>query len=130
MRGLINELRPIDLGNQSLDQAIRIHAASFQRAAGLQVATTLTGDIRGLPPPIQHNMNRVLQEALSNVMRQARRASRVSIELAVEGCQAELRVADDGRGFAAPEAGREQMGSLGLISIREPRRSHGGIPDN
>jgi signal transduction histidine kinase len=125
MRGLINELRPIDLGNQSLDQAIRIHAASLQRAAGLQVTTTLNGDIRGLPPLIQHNMNRVLQEALSNVMRHAR-ASHALIELSVDGCHALLRVADDGRGFAAPDVSREQMGSLGLISMRERVEAMGG----
>ncbi len=125
MRGLINELRPIDLGSETLAQAIRVHASSLQRATGLKVKPAIQGDIGRLSPHVQHNMNRVLQEALSNVMRHAR-AHEVAICLSVDGGTAELRVSDDGLGFAAPVAGSEHMGSLGLISMRERAEAMGG----
>lgn len=125
MRGLINELRPIDLQNEGLDQAIRFHAASLQRATGLQVQTRIDGNVSRLSSLVQHNMNRIMQEALSNVMRHAR-ASSICIELVVGVSQAELRVTDDGRGFASAVTDAEQMGSLGLISMRERAEAMGG----
>ncbi len=111
MRGLINELRPIDLGSETLAQAIRVHASSLQRQRP-QSQPAIQGDIGRLSPHVQHNMNRVLQEALSNVMRHAR-AHEVAICLSVDGGTAELRVSDDGLGFAAPVEGSEHMGLWG-----------------
>lgn len=125
MRGLINELRPIDLGAEGLDQAIRVHAASVQRATGLRVTTRIEGDMQRLSPLIQHNMNRVLQEILSNVMRHAR-ARNIHVQLTVEETKAELRVVDDGEGFDVHRVGAEQLGSMGLISMRERSEAMGG----
>ncbi|QKE65597.1 transporter substrate-binding domain-containing protein [Aquipseudomonas campi] len=58
---------------------------------------------------------RVLQEALTNVLRHAQ-AHTVAVRLSVEGDQLCLSVSDDGRGFD-PQAARAQ--SFGLVGMRE-----------
>ena len=58
---------------------------------------------------------RVLQEALTNVLRHAQ-AHTVAVRLSVEDDQLCLSVSDDGRGFD-PQAARAQ--SFGLVGMRE-----------
>jgi signal transduction histidine kinase len=125
MRGLINELRPIDLGSQMLDEAIRDHAASLQRATGLVVTTQIEGEIHDIPLTIQHNLNRILQEALSNVTRHAR-ATQVDVSLVARERAVTLSVQDNGQGFDVTGKKAEQLGSMGLISMQERAEILGG----
>ena len=125
MRGLINELRPIDLGSQMLDEAIQNHAASLQRATGLQVGTQIKGNVHEIPLTIQHNLNRILQEALSNVTRHAH-ATQVTVSLIVDERSVTLSVRDNGQGFDVPDKQQEHLGSMGLISMQERAEILGG----
>ena len=65
-------------------------------------------------------MYRVLQEALTNVARHSG-ARNVSVQLARRNGTVELRVQDDGKGFAA-----ENGGHLGLRGMRERATLLGG----
>lgn len=125
MRGLINELRPIDLDAQMLDEALECHTVSLKRATGLEVKTHLEGNLRNVPLPIQHNLNRILQEALSNVSRHAH-AQCVNVVLIAEDRAISLHIRDDGQGFNLHGEPKEQLGSMGLISMRERAEMLGG----
>ena len=80
-----------------------------------------------LSPEIEISLFRVVQEAITNVIRHAE-ASRVAISLRLQGNSLELAVRDNGRGFDTNEvveraaAGRH----LGLLGIRERIRMLGG----
>ena len=60
-------------------------------AAGLTVTTTVTGDPRPLPPGVELSAYRIVQEALSNVLRHAN-GSDVRVEIVYRPAALELRV--------------------------------------
>jgi signal transduction histidine kinase len=69
---------------------------------------------------------RVAQEAVRNVLAHAEAVS-VVVELAVDGQEARLVVADDGRGFDVDVRGeRAAAGHLGLSLVEELVRQAGG----
>jgi signal transduction histidine kinase len=76
------------------------------RAAGLDV--TLTLEIAAAPPlptAVEGAAYRILQEALTNVLRHAPAAGRVVVAVALRGEGLEVEVVDDGDGGAAPHPG-------------------------
>ena len=125
MRTLINELRPIDLEADDLDQALRQHVQSIRRATSIDVKLSVQGSVRRIPKPVQQNLNRIAQEALSNVARHAS-ASVASLCLEVTDQVAILTISDNGIGFDPRVASLRQAGSLGLISMRERAEMLGG----
>ena len=125
MRTLINELRPIDLEADDLDSALRQHVQSIRRATNIDVKLNVQGSVRQIPKPVQQNLNRIAQEALSNVARHAS-ASEVSVALVVSEQVVTLTISDNGIGFDLRAASLQQAGSLGLISMRERAELLGG----
>ena len=83
------------------------------RAAGLPVESMVIGDPRDLPPGVDLTAYRVVQEALTNVLRHAG-VAHASVTLRYEPDGLEVTVADDGRG---PHAG--DGGGQGLVGMRE-----------
>ena len=82
------------------------------------VATTLTvvhPDDR-LPIPVENELLRILQEALTNVDRHAK-AEHVDVVWDVRGGNFELIVSDDGRGFETARGVRDS--AYGLVGMRE-----------
>ncbi|MET9959746.1 histidine kinase [Streptomyces sp. NPDC006326] len=92
------------------------------RGSGLEVVYERTGTVRGLPAALEATVHRVVQEALTNVVKHAR-ASRVSVLLEYGPRELRVAVVDDGRG--GPGAGGHR-GGHGLIGIRERAAAHGG----
>ncbi len=89
-------------------------------AAGTQAGLTVVGDPRTLPPSVSVSAYRVVQEALTNVLRHAG-ATRVDVRLRHLPEHVEVEVVDDGLGRSArPGAG------LGLVGMRERVAMHGG----
>jgi nitrate/nitrite-specific signal transduction histidine kinase len=125
MRTLINELRPIDLDANDLENALRQHVQSLRRSAGTDVKLTIQGNVRSLPQPIQQNLNRIAQEALSNIARHAN-ADCAEISLEVSDQMVTLTVQDNGVGFEPRAVALDQTGSLGLVSMRERTEMLGG----
>ncbi len=126
MRTLINELRPIDLETDDLENALRQHVQSLQHSTEMDVKLILRGNVRGLPKPVQQNLNRIAQEALSNVARHAN-AQHATIELEVTGDLVTLTITDDGCGFDPREVALCQSNCLGLLSMRERAEMLGGV---
>jgi signal transduction histidine kinase len=91
------------------------------RATGLRVDCRVDGEPRDLPPAVDVSAYRVLQEALTNVMKHAR-AHTVQVDVRYLPDGLELEVTDDGPGGAptSPDGGR------GLVGMRERVRVLGG----
>jgi signal transduction histidine kinase len=94
------------------------------RQAGLPVALRVEGERRPLPAGIELSAYRIVQEALTNTLKHAGRASaEVHVRYREQGV--EVEVLDDGRGAAAP-AGNGRGGGKGLLGMRERVGVHGG----
>ena len=82
--------------------------------------------VEGLPRAIETHAFRVVQEAVTNVIRHAA-ASRVHVRLERRGDNLLLAVRDDGRGFDVTRAMDSSPGrALGLLGMHERVRSLGG----
>ncbi|MEU8776401.1 histidine kinase [Streptomyces sp. NPDC048606] len=90
------------------------------RAGGLRVAYERTGAVREVSAGLGTTVYRVVQEALTNVVRHAGAAS-ARVALAYGPDELTVTVTDDGRG-----PGGAPGGGHGLIGIRERAAAHAG----
>ncbi|MGC2325553.1 MAG: sensor histidine kinase [Candidatus Sulfotelmatobacter sp.] len=74
------------------------------------------------PGPVEMNLLRIGQEAVSNAVKHGR-AQHVSIELRYAAASVCLTVSDDGQGFVAAQA--SPTGHFGLLDMRERAQSMG-----
>lgn len=125
MRSLINELRPIDLESNDLEEALRSHCESIRRISGIEVDARFEGNLVALPLSVKHHLNRIVQEALSNVARHSH-ASRVTVNLQAGESEVLLTVQDDGSGFTPGDGRSSGAHAFGLISMRERTETLGG----
>jgi signal transduction histidine kinase len=89
------------------------------RGAGLAVELQTTGPARPVDGLVGVTTYRIVQEALTNVLRHAD-ARRACVELEFEEDALVVRVADDGRGLTAAVPGAaEGGGGHGLVGMRE-----------
>jgi len=113
------ELRPTALDDLGLQAALANYAEGWSERSGVEVDFQTVGPDTGrLPEPAETALYRVVQEALTNVLRHAG-ARRVSLILQQSPGQAVAVVEDDGVGFdaesvSAPAGGRERLGLLGM----------------
>jgi len=127
LRALITELRPAALDEQGLRPAIEHLARQVSEREGIAVETdvALGPPAQGRPQPAPSRLApdtetavyRVIQEALTNVVKHAG-ASRVSIGVRQRDGGVELTVSDDGAGFD-PDAPREGYGIAGMYERAE-----------
>ena len=115
VRRLAVELRPAALDDFGLVPAIERLRDTVEEQGGLSVEVqSPLGDAR-LPAEIETALYRIVQEALTNVLKHAA-ATRVLIRLSRSEKTVALAVQDDGTGFE-PEGVRD--GGLGLVGMRE-----------
>jgi signal transduction histidine kinase len=91
--------------------------------AGLAVTKTIRGDARPLPSSVELAALRIVQEAITNVVRHAGAAS-AQIVLGYEPEAVIVTVEDDGRGFVPGETD-----GTGIIGMRERAETLGGTLD-
>lgn len=89
--------------------------------AGLPVRLSVSGRIRPLPPALELNAFRIVQEALTNVLKHAG-ASHADVDLQYGDEELTIRIRDDGCGAGGPVHGAGR----GLIGMRERAALHGG----
>jgi signal transduction histidine kinase len=119
-RNLVTELRPQLLDELGLRAGIEWLIRQTEQRS--QLHCTLTADAHAeLPPDVSTVAFRIVQEALTNVVRHAK-AKSVEVRLAVREAALEIAVSDDGIG--PPMDGRP--GGFGLIGIRERVASRAG----
>jgi len=92
------------------------------RVQGPRVTTRISGELAALPEGVDLAAYRVVQEALTNVMKHAD-ARAVAVTVAITPATLELEVADDGVG------GGRAAGGFGLIGMRERVQLYGGTLD-
>ncbi len=122
MHQIVRNLRPLELDDLSLSDAIASLAAEFEARQGLQIALDLDGiDTLQPSPRIKENVFRLVQESLSNVAAHAG-TTQVAVHLAAENRGLALRVSDRGRGFHA----RQTNNGFGLLGMQERAELLGG----
>ena len=121
---LAADLRPASLDHLGLEAALRQHARATAGTHGLHVrfkARGFTGE--RLPAVVETALFRVVQEAVTNVVRHAR-ARRVDVLLEHRGDRVLAMVEDDGIGFE-PESAQDGE-HYGLLGLRERAEALGG----
>ncbi len=115
VRRLAVELRPSALDDFGLVPALERLVDTFrdQSQLGVDVESNL-GDER-LPSDVETTIYRIVQEALSNVVKHAE-ATQVSILLTRKPAAVAAMVEDNGRGFDPADVSRD---GLGLVGMRE-----------
>lgn len=127
LRAAVGELRPAELDEDGLAQAMRKQIDVIDRASQSRGGPRVTfreEPIGALPPAHEQVVLRVAQEALHNALRHAgAQHVGLSLEPLPRGGVA-LTVVDDGSGFDVPARSAER--GLGLVSMRERADSVGG----
>jgi len=100
LRGLSHELSPPILDQLGLIPALQSLANGVKARSGLK--TEVSGSIAGLPRLVGAVLYRVVQEALSNVVRHAR-ATKAVVSLAIKDNKVLCTVSDDGIGIKTPD---------------------------
>lgn len=122
IRSLSHDLHPSVLTHAGLVAALAAHCEEFRRQHAIEVTLQADDDFDSIGPEADLCLYRVAQEALRNIGTHAA-AGRATVQLTRTGTGAELRIADDGRGFDMIQTSRE---GLGLLSIHERVRQAGG----
>jgi signal transduction histidine kinase len=120
VRDLSNLLRPSALDDLGLNAALRALAADVSERSRIKVDLDIETGGRTFSPEIEVVLYRVVQEALTNIVRHAR-ATWVRAQLALRGAELMLTVEDDGQGLAS---GSEPK--LGLLGMQERVTAAGG----
>jgi signal transduction histidine kinase len=122
-RRIIEELRPSLLDNLGLGPAIEWLAHQMCDRAGIVLETNVPADAPPLPPAVAIALYRIVQEALTNVLKYAK-AQKVELELVQTGDSVSLVISDDGIGMPA-EAQTHRL-SHGISGMRQRVRALGG----
>ena len=101
--------------------ALQTRLDSVEARSGVHADFHTSGN-RRLPLPLETELYRIAQEALTNVVRHAR-AKRVKVSLNLEVSQVCLEIQDDGVGF---ETAVDHSGGMGLRGIQERVEKIGG----
>ena len=124
VRAMIYDLRPPELTELGLAEAIRNYASEWEARCGIKVGSQLDLKDTGLSPMEELAVYRVMQEALQNVHKHAH-ASAVGLAWSRANESWVLHVTDDGMGFDLVKAARHKK-SVGLLSMRERAELIGG----
>jgi NarL family two-component system sensor histidine kinase LiaS len=147
MRGLIAQLRPIELEGRTLPQALDRWFPDYCRQNQLQGTLDLDlslGEGEGavakgggsggkqasasdrsrapMPEAIEHQMFLLIQEGMANVVKHSE-ATRVTLSLRDTGRQYSLQIEDNGAGF---DTSAVKAGSYGLATMKERAEKLGG----
>lgn len=125
LRLLAHNLHPPAIDTVGLSQTLRDYCQRVSRQSGIEILYR-DSQLNHLPGQIQISLYRVVQEALTNIVKHSG-ASRVEVQMESDAESIRVKVTDNGRGFspdqthafAAPKG-------LGLIGIHERLEALGG----
>ena len=120
VRDLSNLLRPSALDDLGLSAALRALAADVSARSRIKVDLEIETGGRTFSPEIEVVLYRVVQEALTNIVRHAQ-ATWVRAQLALRGHDVWLTVEDDGQGLGPGAAPK-----LGWLGMQERVTAAGG----
>jgi signal transduction histidine kinase len=125
IRLLVNGLRPPALDELGLVAALLDHVTQLGSANAngqtLQIVVEAPGPLPNLPAAVEVAAYRIVQEAVTNVLRHAHARSCV-VQICMGSEQdLHLRISDDGRGVAS-----SAVSGVGFVSMRERAAELGG----
>ncbi len=122
-QAISSAMRPEMLDDLGLVAAVEWLATDFEKRTGLACVATLPAADIELDPAIAVALFRIMQEALTNVIRHAQ-ASHVEIRLHATADEFTLEISDNGCGIKPQQVA--DLKSLGLFSMRERAAALGG----
>ena len=126
VRTMSFDLRPALLDDLGLAAAVRAYCRRHAERAGVTLELDVEDPESPLPAELETVCFRVMQEAVTNVLRHAA-AGRMNVSLHDDGGALELVVCDDGCGFEArPETPPPPEAHLGIIGMMERAELVGG----
>lgn len=124
VRRLATDLRPPILDQLGLPAALEWLAQDFGKRTGIRCQATTEANNPPIKGELATALFRIVQEALTNVLRHAG-ATRVDIALGAKSACVTLEINDDGTGIS--EAGTMGPASLGILGMRERAAALGGV---
>jgi signal transduction histidine kinase len=122
-RRIVEELRPTMLDNLGLSAALDWQVHEICDRAGLECAIAMPKDDSEIPPQVSITLYRILQEALTNIVKYAK-ARNVNVDLGVTTDTVSLLIEDDGIGI--PDDAHNNLLSHGIAGMRQRVRAlHG-----
>ncbi|OPG09638.1 sensor histidine kinase [Microbispora sp. GKU 823] len=116
MRGIVRVLRrdrPAELTpGRRIAEIERLASRGGSHHPAVEVE--ISGDLDGLSPSVESAVYRIAQEAVTNAVRHARRATRVEVRVAADETAVRLCVRDDGGGGSARPAASPGYGIIGM----------------
>ena len=125
VRRLALELRPPELDDLGLAEALRWYVDDFSARWGVEARLRVTGPIHRLTPTTEMALYRIAQESLTNVARHAG-AKQVAVSLERQNGVLTLSVEDDGHGFSVEAAMAAKERGMGLFGMQERAALLGG----
>lgn len=122
-RRIIEELRPTLLDNLGLAAAVDWQVHEICDRAGLACSIATPNDDSAIAPQVSIALYRILQEALTNIVKYAK-ARNVTVDLGLTEDTVTLLIEDDGVGL--PEDAQNNLLSHGIAGMRQRVRAlHG-----
>lgn len=129
LRRLVHETRPPVLADLGLTAALEKQLRNAQQASGIDMTLEWRGpDGARLPSDVETVLYRVIQEAVTNIMKHAT-ASHVKVAVTVGPADVTAVVTDDGIGFEMANRRIAPQNSFGLLGMQERLRPVGGLLD-
>jgi signal transduction histidine kinase len=124
VQNVLAELRPCPLDRFGVWEALRWKAQQFAEVTKISCEFIAPEDLQQPSDTVATAMFRVVEEALTNVVRHAG-AQRVEVRIERSDDFLEVTVSDDGRGITAEQIIGSQ--SYGLLGMHERARCVGGV---
>ena len=98
VRKISHDLRPPQLDILGLTGAVKSIAKKLSRASGIEIRASCEPNDLKIPPEIEINLYRIVQEGLANILKHSN-ADKASVKLNSSNGFIELRISDNGKGF-------------------------------
>lgn len=122
MRALLMHLRPVELQKDSLCDGIIKLLRELKSKTNHHFQGSID-EVCGLTKAAEEHLFRIVQEAVSNIIRHAE-AGKIKVELSEEEGYVHLFISDDGKGFDPED---KKMISYGIRSMKERCKEIGGV---
>jgi signal transduction histidine kinase len=120
-RRILDRLRPLYIEELGLEASVQTLLRNFRRQAPhIGLTATIDPDLNEIDGPLAQTVYRVIQEALTNVLRHAG-AHDAHVETAIAGDVLAVEISDDGSGFPA-----DNVFGRGLTGMHERVRALSG----
>jgi PAS domain S-box-containing protein len=123
LRRIISDLRPSVLDDLGVWAALEWQAQEFAARTGIRCTYRLLGPETEIAPEVATAVFRMVQEALTNVLRHAQ-ASKVTVRARVTTTAASIRIEDNGVGICTEKIANNR--SYGLLGMQERARQING----